>query len=126
MAQLYDAALEDCQQCRQDLLALLAEDPATAGSLVHWACLVTGETYGELPEVLLEGTERADAPFHPSASFRMVAHAYDTTWFTVAGATEAVRDACAECTPEQRLEAAETALEIVIGLADFGVDFLFQ
>ncbi|WP_326581660.1 hypothetical protein OIE69_43595 (plasmid) [Actinacidiphila glaucinigra] len=125
VAQLYDAVLDDCQPCRQGLLALLAEDPATTGILVHWACLITAETYGDLPEVLVEGSEPADAPFHPSAPFRTLAQVYEDNWGT-RSVHEAMRSACAVRSPQQRLEAAETALELVIGLANGNVDFLYQ
>ncbi|MET8276213.1 hypothetical protein [Streptomyces sp. NPDC005096] len=119
-AQLYDAVLDDCPDCRQDLLAHLAQDSATAGVLVGWACLIVSETYGGLPEILLDGSERDDAPFHPTAAFRSVACAYED-----AGPT-GVYAACAAYTAGQLLEAAETSLEVVVGLADFGVDFLYQ
>ncbi len=119
VAQLYDAALDDCPECCQELLAL-AQDAATAGVLIGWGCEITSETYGGLPEILLEGSEPDDAPFHPTAAFRTIAYAYEN-----AGVT-GVYTACAQCTAEERLEAAKTALELVVGLSDFGDDFLYQ
>ncbi|KIF67087.1 hypothetical protein HY68_35720 [Streptomyces sp. AcH 505] len=121
VAQLYDAVLDDCQPCREQLLALLKEDAATTGLLVYEACLVTSETYGGLPEILLEGSEPADAPFHPTAPFRSAAHVYRTR-----GVPAAVREACAALTPQERLDAAMTALELLGGLAEWDVDFLYQ
>jgi len=125
VAQLYDAVLDDCAPCREQLLTLLKEDAATTGMLVYGACLYTSETYGGLPEVLLEGSERADAPFHPTASFRTAAHAYDTASGTL-DVVAAVCEACAELTPEERLDAATTSLELLVELPGFGVDFLYQ
>lgn len=126
VTQLYDTVLDDCQPCRQQLMDVLKDDPATTGILVHWACLVTAETYGELPEVLMEGSEPADAPFHPTAAFRKVAQAYAANWGTSNGATGAVCEACAGCTSEERLAAATTALELLVGFTEFDVDFLYQ
>jgi hypothetical protein len=119
-AQLYDAVLDDCSKCRQELLAHLAKDSATAGVLIGWACVIVSETYGGLPEILLDGSERDDAPFHPTAAFRTIACAHEDA------GSNGVHAACMACTTEERLEAAETALELVVGLADFGVDFIYQ
>jgi hypothetical protein len=119
-AQLYDAVLDDCAQCRQELLALLGDDAASAGVLVGWACLVVSETYGGVPELLLDGSEREDAPFHPTAAFRAVACAYEDT------GSDGVHAVCEACTVEERLDAARTALELVVGLADFEADFINQ
>ncbi|MGW3569627.1 hypothetical protein ACWDSL_38180 [Streptomyces sp. NPDC000941] len=125
VAQLYDVVLDECQPCREQLLSLLKEDAATTGMLVYGACLFTSETYGGLPDVLLEGSEPADAPFHPTASFRTAAHAYDTAEGTL-GVAAAVCEACAALTPQERLDAATTALELLVELPEFGVDFLYQ
>lgn len=119
-AQLYDAVLDNCAECRQELLAHLADDSATAGVLVGWACLIVSETYGGVPELLLDGSERDDAPFHPTAAFRAIASAYEDT------GSDGVHAACEACTAEERLDAAQTALELVVGLADFGTDFINQ
>lgn len=122
VAQLYDATLDQCAQCRQQLLALAAQDPSTTGVLAGWARLTTSETYGELPWILLEGAESADAPFQPSAAFRSIAAEYNHLGLGPAG-LYAVCDALSD---DERRQAAETALEILVGLADFGVDFMFQ
>lgn len=125
VAQLYDAVLDDCAPCREQLLALLQDDAATTGMLVYGACLYTSETYGGLPEILLEGSERDDAPFHPTAPFRTAAHAYDNASGTLDVAA-AVCEVCAELTPQERLDAATTSLELLVELPGFGVDFLYQ
>ncbi|MFJ6354864.1 hypothetical protein ACIQKB_36075 [Streptomyces sp. NPDC092046] len=122
VAQLYDAALDQCAPCRQQLLAHVAQDPSTAGVLAGWACLITSETYGELPWILVEGAERADASFQPSAAFRIMAAEYDHLGLGPAG----LYAVCDVLSDDERLQAAETALEIVVGLADFGVDFMFD
>jgi len=75
VTQLYDRVLDDCQPCRQQLLDLLKDDPATTRILVHWACLVAAETYGDLPGGLMEGSEPTDAPFHPVSLFQPPASA---------------------------------------------------
>lgn len=125
VGQLYDAVLDECQPCREQLLTLLKEDAATTGVLVYGACLYTSETYGGLPDVLLDGSEPADAPFHPTPSFRAAAHAYDSAEGTL-GVTAAVCEACAALTPEERVDAATTSIELLVELPAFGVDFLYQ
>ncbi|MDI3390632.1 hypothetical protein QIS99_31215 [Streptomyces sp. B-S-A8] len=122
VAQLYDAVLDKCAQCQQELLAHVAGDPSTAGVLVGWACLITSENYGELPWILLEGAERADAPFQPSAAFCSIAAEYDHCGLGPAG----LYAFCGALSDDERLQAAETALEIVVGLDDFGLDFMFR
>ncbi|MER5503436.1 hypothetical protein ABT096_40580 [Streptomyces sp. NPDC002561] len=82
--------------------------------------MIVSETYGGLPEILLDGSERDDAPL--SIPLRRFAPLPAPTRMMGLAACAA----CMACTTEERLEAAETALELLAGLANFGVGFIYR
>ncbi|MFD5308551.1 hypothetical protein [Streptomyces ardesiacus] len=120
-AQIYDAVLDDCGSCRRPLMDMVVEDAGGTSILIGWACLVTSETYGGLPEILLEGPDWADAAFRPSADFRKLAAVYPEA----GTASQEVRDRCIRLAAEERRKAVETAVELLVGLDRDGVDFLY-
>ncbi|WP_055566883.1 hypothetical protein [Streptomyces atriruber] len=108
MDQLYDATLDGCQECRSVLLDRVAPDVRAVGKLVEWACLIASETYG-LPAALRDGGE-AEGGVRTSAGFRKLARS------GVDGGTVSVASS-AECSMQERREAADTAVELVAVLS---------
>lgn len=62
-ARLYDAVLDRCAPCRQELLDRAADDPATVTSLVNWSLHITAETYGGIPAPMLRTGGPLPGPF---------------------------------------------------------------
>ena len=73
MDQLYDAALDGCQECRSVLLDRVASDARTVSKLMEWAFLIVSEVHGRFPGELLAGDEPEEAVFRTSAAFRRLA-----------------------------------------------------
>ncbi|GGX51519.1 hypothetical protein [Streptomyces noursei] len=121
LAELYDAALDDCRPCQERLLALVAQDAHATADLVNWACVITGETYGEIPDAVLED-DREDLFPEP---FRQLAGTYQDH-FMACTDYEAMLPQCSAMTDGQRRQAAAAAVALVVGLSDFGIDFPFQ
>ncbi|MFF3726879.1 hypothetical protein ACFYYM_31435 [Streptomyces erythrochromogenes] len=120
VAQLFDTELDECELCREIILGFLAEDPATTGVLIHWTCWITSETYGGFPAILLDPEEQDDCSFQATEPLMELAQTYRRT---SVHAAEALAVQCAAFTAGQRLEAARSAVQLVVGLRDFGVDF---
>ncbi|MGW1976681.1 hypothetical protein [Streptomyces sp. NPDC001889] len=126
VAQLYDVALDGCAGCRQTLLDHIAEDASTTASVVAWACLITSETYGELPEDLIAehvDEQGARGEYTPAPAFRELARVYEETE-RYPDLHERVRERCAAMSADERRRAADSAVTIAAGLTDVGIDFL--
>lgn len=108
--QLYDAALDGCQECRSVLLDRVATDVRAVGRLMEWSCLIASEVYGGLPAELLDGDERADAVVRTSAAFRGLARLW-------ADGAQMRSITSADCTVQERREAADTAVALVAALS---------
>lgn len=99
------AALESCTSCQDATLTLLVEDPATCARLVQLACGMLAEFEGGLPA---DQTD-PDVSSFASVAFRRLARAtQDTT-------AQAVFRECEQMTPRERRDAANTALDTLVG-----------
>ncbi|WNO76935.1 hypothetical protein [Streptomyces sp. AM8-1-1] len=112
MDQLYDAALDGCQECRSVLLDRVAADARAVSKLMEWACLIVSEVHGRFPGALLAGDEPEEAVFRTSAAFRRLAQPW-------AGGAQGAQAGItsADCTVPERREAADTAVALVAGLS---------
>lgn len=122
LAELYDAALDGCRGCQDLLLDTVARDVDATADLVNWACVITGETYGEIPDAVLEDDDKADVFEEP---FRVLARTYQDHFMAGTDYT-AMLGPCASMSSDQRRKAAATAVTLVVGLGDFGIDYPFQ
>ncbi|MFH0246435.1 hypothetical protein ACGRHY_29350 [Streptomyces sp. HK10] len=122
LAELYDAALDNCRPCQEHLIDLVAQNTHTTTDLVNWACVITAETYGYLPDAVLHDDDKADLFPEP---FRRLARTYQDRFMTGTD-YRAMLPLCSSMTCDQRRQAAAAAVGLAVGLGDFGVDFPFQ
>ncbi|MFB6881423.1 hypothetical protein ACFCY8_11360 [Streptomyces noursei] len=120
LAELYDAALDDCRVCQERLLALVAQDAHAIADVVNWACVITAETYGDIPDAFLDEGQEDVFP----EPFRQLARVYQDH-FMAGTDYETMLPRCSAMTEGQRRQAAAAAVALVVGLSDFGVDFPF-
>ncbi|MFG2697193.1 hypothetical protein [Kitasatospora sp. NPDC048407] len=101
------AALARCTSCQDVTLTLLVEDPATCARLVELACGAMIEAEGSPPPNQTD----PDLPGLASLSFRRLARAGQ-------GATaHAMHEECERMTARERRDAANTALDTIVGYA---------
>jgi len=105
LGELAGACLDGCQPCQEALLSRLTGDAATTARLVELACIATSHVLGGIPASMT----RQRAPGLASPEFRRLAAA------GADGNNDAMFALCAQMTPAQRREAAETAAEILTG-----------
>ncbi|GAA0374939.1 hypothetical protein [Streptomyces blastmyceticus] len=119
--QLFYATVDECPdpKCRPVLLDRVAGDVRATRKLVNWACWITSEVYGGLPEELVDEAAAADTVFCPSTTFRRLAAEYHNQ----GPSFDVVYDACGAA---QRREAADNAVALVDGLQVWWTDFLYQ
>ncbi|EME96712.1 hypothetical protein H340_30126 [Streptomyces mobaraensis NBRC 13819 = DSM 40847] len=119
--QLFYATVDECPDptCRPLLLDRVAASVGATRKLVDWACWITSEVYGGLPEELVDEVASAGTIFRPSTTFRRHAAEYHNQGppFGV------MYDACSAA---QRREAADNAVVLVDGLQVWWTDFLYQ
>jgi hypothetical protein len=99
------AGFDGCTGCRNALLPLLADDPATTVRLVEMACVAIHHAFAGLPLSVVD----AQAPGAEAAAFRCLVHAGTDA------AHAAMLGECERMTPDQRRAAATTAADLLIG-----------
>jgi hypothetical protein len=116
--QLFYTTVDECADlaCRPVLLDRVADDVRATRKLVDWACWITSEVYGGLPEELVDVDAAAKTVFCPPAVFCRLAAQYHNS----APAFDAVYHAC---DAGQRRQAADTAVALVDGLQVWWTDF---
>jgi hypothetical protein len=106
LANLMGAAVDGCATCQGQLITLLTQDAATTTRVVELACVAIQETFGGLPpNVLDEDPSGMTAP-----EFQLLART------GLDGENEAMWQECTRMTPEQRRNAANTALDLLAGM----------
>ncbi|KPI33699.1 hypothetical protein OV450_6407 [Actinobacteria bacterium OV450] len=105
LGQVLGTAMDRCTDCRDPLLTLLAEDAATTGRLVELACIGVHQAYGGLPAAMTED----DAGGICSPEFTRLARA------SLTGVNQAMFTECERMTTGQRRQAANTALDTLVG-----------
>jgi hypothetical protein len=102
---LMGAAIDGCTTCQDPLITLLTEDAATTARVVEMACVWMQQTLGGLPASLTDD----NAPGYASLEFRRLART------GLDGSNDAMWQECQEMTPTQRREAANSALDLIVG-----------
>lgn len=105
LGQFVGAAYDGCPSCQDALLTLVIDDTATTARIVELACVATHSALGGLPASLTED----NTPGPATPEFRRLARA------GLDGANTAMFDQCAQMSPTQRRNAANTAADILIG-----------
>jgi hypothetical protein len=110
LGQLVGAAWDGCGPCQAQHLAALAEDHASTAHLVELACVGTMAAVGGLPRDMTDD----EAPGMASPEFRRLARA------GVGGRNEWMFRESAQMPVAERLRAANSALDIIVGYMALG------
>jgi hypothetical protein len=111
LGNLTGASLDGCQPCQKEMLAVLAEDPATTARLVSVACISIMGLFGGLPASLVD----PKAPGLASPEFRKIAAAGVDIQDTGL-AVQRMWNTAAAMTHEQRWSAGDSALDLMAGM----------
>jgi hypothetical protein len=106
LGQFLGAALEGCAPCQDDLLRRIADDAPTCARLVELACVATAGVFGGLPPTMYDDAAVGGLS---SPEFRQLART------GLDGGNDAMFATCAAMSSEQRLAAANTAADTLIG-----------
>ena len=101
------AAFDGCTSCQNAHLTIMVQDAPTTARLVELACIGVHQAMGGLPANLTD----ADEPGTASREFRVLAAA------GADGGNAEMWARCAEMTPAERRAAANTAADLLVGLA---------
>lgn len=102
---LVGAAFDGCDWCQARHLGVLAGDAVSTARLVELACMLTVELVGGVPATMYDD----DTPGVSSPAFRMLVRTGKD------GANNAMYALAQRMPPERRREAAETALDTIVG-----------
>ncbi|WP_329321630.1 hypothetical protein [Streptomyces sp. NBC_01262] len=108
MAQLYGAARDGCDDCREDLLEQLGRVPGQVAALALWACMHVMDVFNDLP---MEMLQRGDP------AFRQLARAYSDSTFRHGFEVRELKDLHEVCLRLDRhalQPAAERALQVLL------------
>lgn len=111
LGRLIGAVRDDCVACRAELLGRLVDDAVTTARLTELACAAINVTLGGVPPVLTE--EKAHSLV--GAEFRRLARN------GVAAGSVAMFAACAQMSASERLAAAITSIDLLLGVMDLEV-----
>lgn len=110
MSEVVGAAFDGCVPCQTRLMPLLTEDPGTTARIVELACVQTTAVIGGLPPSMTD----ASAPGLPSQPFRRLARS------GADGENARMWEISEQMSPQERREAADTALDLLAGYLQQG------